>query len=52
MSELNRKLRKRHQSILTFSKHKKCQKKYGIRPGKYLKVTVKKGSFRLQQLLT
>ena len=50
MSGLKRKLRKRHQSVLTFSRQK-ISEKIWYKTGKYPTMTVKKGSFHLQQLL-
>ena len=51
MNKLKRKLRKTPPECTHFLKHKKYLRKYSIRPGKYLKVAVKKGYFCLQQLL-
>lgn len=50
MSGLKRKLRKRHQRVLTFSRQK-ISEKIWYKTGKYPTMTVKKGSFHLQQLL-
>lgn len=50
MSGLKRKLRKRHQSVLTFSRQK-ISEKIWYKTGKYPTMTVKKGPFHLQQLL-
>ena len=49
MSGLKRKLRKRHQSVLTFSRQK-ISEKIWYKTGKYPTITVKMGSFHLQQL--